>query len=67
MKKKQPKTVKAWAFAARFMDSTCYIQSMNEGLTKSAAESLRAYRISDGYTCGPIVRIEVPAPMEKSK
>ena len=66
--KRQPKTVKAWAFAVRCYDGTHFFQSVNTSCDKSDAHALkRIWMMRDGYACGPVVRIEVPAPKERKR
>jgi len=61
-KTKKNKTVKAWAFSALLNDGRAIVQIQN-GVRKHAKYSVEYYRNLHA-TCGPIVRIEVPAPKE---
>ena len=61
----KPKMVKAWAFSVGFHDRRPLIQTVNE--TRATAVRVRKYWASQSKTVGPIVRIEVPAPVKARK
>lgn len=63
----KPKTVKAWAWSIDDKDGSHWIQTVNAKCKKSDAVLVRSQYVDGRYQCGPIVRIEVPAPKEKSK
>lgn len=66
MTRPKPKTVRAWAFATRDCDGVEHVYcSMSRGNAKNVSRSESwAFR---GYTVGPVVRIEVPAPKERKR
>lgn len=61
----KPKMVNAWAFSVGFHDRRPLIQTVNE--TRATAVRVRKYWASQSKTVGPIVRIEVPAPVKARK
>lgn len=65
--KPQPKTVRAWAWAIDDKNGSYWIQSVNAKCTKADAELVRSHytQTRPSFTCGPVVRIEVPAPKIK--
>lgn len=63
----KPKMVKAWAFAVHCASGATFVQSSSIGAKKSEASGLKTAHQECGDTCGPIVRIEVPAPVKARK
>ena len=66
---KKPKMVKCWAWSIDDKDGSYWIQSVNSKCTKADAALVRSHytETRPRFICGPIVRIEVPAPKEASK
>ena len=65
MTRPKPKTVRAWAFAVRNRAGESFIPELTH--TKADALALLARFMSYGCDCGPVVRIEVPAPKERKR
>ena len=63
--KPKPKMVGAWAFSVGFHDRRQIIQAVNE--TRATAVRVREYWARMPKDVGPIVRIEVPAPVKARK
>lgn len=61
--KPQPKTVRAWAFAWRTAGNWRIVNAP----TRERARDAQRQTIEGGWLCGPVVRIEVPAPKERRK
>ncbi len=61
---KKPKMVKCWAWSIDDKDGSYWIQSVNSKCTKADAALVRSHytETRPRFVCGPIVRIEVPAP-----
>ena len=57
----KPKMVKAWAFA---VDGVGVVSAWNRKIDAAACQE---QWMKEGYDCGPIVRIEVPAPVKARK
>lgn len=58
--KTKTKTVKAWGFARSYGGAPPWIDSSFD--TRHDAIATRRGLIACGSTCGPVVRVEVPAP-----
>ena len=61
----KPKMVGAWAFSVGFSDRRPLVQTVNE--TRATAVRVRKYWERMPKDVGPIVRIEVPAPVKARK
>ena len=65
MSRPKPKTVRAWCFAVRMNESASSVWDLDA--TRSDALHRRRRMESQGFTVGPVVRIEVPAPKERKR
>jgi hypothetical protein len=59
---RKPKMVKAWAFFVPHINGGYFVDAFQ---FKSEAIVSRSNWVRSGRRCGPIVRIEVPAPREE--
>ena len=66
MTRPKPKTVRAWGFAVTFTARKPIVQVVND--SRDGARKVRDWwNRQPSCRCGPVTRIEVPAPKERKR
>lgn len=65
MTRPKPKTVRAWCFSEAMDDGRPHVFETFD--TREIARDYRIRSMRSGWRCGPVTRIEVPAPKERKR